>query len=182
MRVLLPMVTVASEIVAAREIYERVARRLKRKGIETGESLPPLGVMVETPAAALTAGHLAQYADFLAIGSNDLTMYTLAADRASSEVLALYNPLHPAVLRMIDRALATCAGSGRRDRCGRFAMGTGHCRMVARGCADALPRALSQENADDCSACHGVPVRFRTVAWSPGLAARHHDPSALSPS
>ncbi|BCK76406.1 phosphoenolpyruvate-protein phosphotransferase [Acetobacter aceti NRIC 0242] len=100
-RVLLPMVTVASEIVAAREIYERVARRLKRKGIETGETLPPLGVMIETPAAALTSGHLAQYADFLAIGSNDLTMYTLAADRASSDVLALYNPLHPAVLRMI---------------------------------------------------------------------------------
>ena len=100
-RVLLPMVTVASEIIAARDIYERVARRLKRKGVDIGDTLPPLGIMIETPAAALTAGLLAQYADFLAIGSNDLTMYTLAADRAASEVADLYDPLHPAVLRMI---------------------------------------------------------------------------------
>lgn len=100
-RVLLPMVTVASEVIAAREIYERVARRLKRKGVETGDTLPPLGIMIETPAAALTAGALAQHADFLALGTNDLTMYTTAADRSSAEVAALCDPLHPAVLRMM---------------------------------------------------------------------------------
>lgn len=105
-RVLLPMVTCASEIIAAREIYERVARRLKRKGIEIGDSLPPLGIMIETPAAALTAGSLAQHADFFAIGTNDLTMYTLAADRASAEVVDLYDPLHPAVIRMIGEICA----------------------------------------------------------------------------
>ncbi|NHN84931.1 phosphoenolpyruvate--protein phosphotransferase [Acetobacter musti] len=100
-QILLPMVTLAGEIVVAREIYERVARRLKRKGIEIGDPLPPLGAMIETPAAALMAGTLARHVDFLAIGTNDLTMYTLAADRASAEVASLYDPLHPAVLTMI---------------------------------------------------------------------------------
>nr|WP_249197243.1 phosphoenolpyruvate--protein phosphotransferase [Gluconobacter wancherniae] len=100
-RVLLPMVTSADEIVAAREIYEKVARRLKRRGEPMPETLPPLGIMVETPAAALTADSLAQYADFIALGTNDLTMYTLAVDRADAAVADRYSPLHPAVLRLI---------------------------------------------------------------------------------
>ncbi|GBR03082.1 phosphoenolpyruvate--protein phosphotransferase [Acetobacter oeni] len=100
-QILLPMVTLASEIETAREIYERVARRLKRKGVGIGDPLPPLGAMIETPGAALTAEALARYVDFLAIGTNDLTMYTLATDRASAETASLYDPLHPAVLMMI---------------------------------------------------------------------------------
>jgi len=100
-RVLLPMVTSAHEIIQARDLYERTARRLRRKGVALPEALPPLGIMVETPAAALTADTLAQHADFLALGTNDLTMYTLAVDRASAEVAPLYTPLHPAVLRLI---------------------------------------------------------------------------------
>lgn len=101
LQVLLPMVTVAEEITAARDIYERVARRLRRKGVALAETLPPFGAMIETPAAALTAGVLAHHADFLAIGTNDLTMYALAADRASADVASLYDARHPAVLRMI---------------------------------------------------------------------------------
>ena len=100
-RVLLPMVTTLGELRAAREIYERVARRLRRKGVRLPDKLPPLGVMIETPAAAIGAEALALEADFLAIGSNDLTMYTLAVDRGSASVSSLYDPLHPAVLRLI---------------------------------------------------------------------------------
>ena len=100
-RVMLPMVTTLAELRAAREIYERVGKRLRRRGVRLTDRLPPLGVMIETPAAALSADALALEADFLAIGSNDLTMYTLAVDRSSADVSALYDPLHPAVIRLI---------------------------------------------------------------------------------
>ena len=103
-RILLPMVTVPSEVAAAREIYERVARRLRRRGETLPDKLPPLGAMIETPGAALAADAIALEADFFAIGTNDLAMYTLAVDRAEIDVAHLYDPLHPAVLRLMQFA------------------------------------------------------------------------------
>jgi phosphotransferase system enzyme I (PtsI) len=103
-RVLLPMVTSVAELHAARETYDRVARRLRRRGERLPEKLPPLGIMIETPGAALSADALALEADFFAIGTNDLTAYTLAVDRAETDLAALYDPLHPAVLRLVQFA------------------------------------------------------------------------------
>ena len=100
-RVLLPMVTDVSEFVAAREIYRRVAQELRTAGVAIPDPLPPLGTMIETPAAALTADAIAAEAEFLAIGTNDLCMYTLAVDRAELDLSSLYDPLHPAILRLI---------------------------------------------------------------------------------
>jgi len=101
LRILLPMISNVGEVHQVRKILNTVAARLKRRGVKIADPLPPLGVMIEIPGAALAADALANVADFFAIGSNDLTMYTLAIDRGEESVAHLYNPLHPGVLRLI---------------------------------------------------------------------------------
>ena len=100
-RVMLPMVTNVAEVRAAKAIYHGVADRLRAEGRKLPAALPPLGIMVETPGAALCADALAAEAEFFAIGTNDLCMYALAVDRGESDVAELYDPLHPAMLRLI---------------------------------------------------------------------------------
>jgi phosphotransferase system enzyme I (PtsI) len=100
-RILLPMVSTVKEVQQARKLLEGAAAKLRRRKIKIPTILPPLGTMIEVPGAALAADALAQVSDFLAIGSNDLTMYTLAVDRANEHVAGLFDSLHPAVLRLI---------------------------------------------------------------------------------
>jgi phosphocarrier protein FPr/phosphocarrier protein len=106
-RVMLPMMVDAGELAAARVILDQVRADL---GIDEPV---PLGVMVETPAAALLADSLARDADFLSIGSNDLTQYALAADRGNPAVAAMVDALHPAVLHLIARAAEGASKHGR---------------------------------------------------------------------
>jgi phosphotransferase system enzyme I (PtsI) len=105
LRILLPMISNVGEVQEVRRVLATVAARLKRRGVKIADPLPPLGAMIEIPGAALSADALANVADFFAIGSNDLTMYTLAIDRGEESVAHLYNPLHPGVLRLIQFAV-----------------------------------------------------------------------------
>lgn len=112
-RIMLPMVSVVGEVIETREIMRRVWRRLKRRRqLVLPEKMPPMGVMIETPAAALATPILAQHADFFSIGTNDLTMYTLAADRSSACGSELYDSLEPAVLRLIHLTVSFATAAG----------------------------------------------------------------------
>ena len=112
LRILLPMINTASEIKRVQEAMDKVVRRLERKRAPMSDPLPELGVMIETPGAALAADSLAKTCDYFSIGTNDLTMYTLAADRGDEQVAHLYDPLHPAVLRLIRYATQAGASAG----------------------------------------------------------------------
>lgn len=94
-KIMIPMVVSPSEVVAVRTILNEAVRDLDP------DRAVPLGIMVETPAAALTARSLAEVSDFFSIGTNDLTQYILAADRMNDSVSDIYNPLHPAVLEAV---------------------------------------------------------------------------------
>jgi multiphosphoryl transfer protein len=106
-KIMVPMIASLDELRAVRAVLEEAKREL---GVTDRVEL---GVMIETPAAAVTADLLAAEADFLSIGTNDLTQYVLAMDRGNPELAARIDALHPAVLRMIDQ---TCRGAAKHHR------------------------------------------------------------------
>jgi phosphotransferase system enzyme I (PtsI) len=165
-RILLPMITTVTEVKQARRMIVSVYLRLKSKNVEVPSALPPIGIMIEVPAAALVADAMAKAADFFSIGTNDLTQYTLAIDRANEQVAPLYDGLNPAVLRLIQFAtnaaieagipVNLCGEMAGDDRLTPLLLGLGLEELSMN--APALPkvkrriRELDSRAAADCAA------------------------------
>ena len=177
-RIMLPMVSLASEVQEVRACLQRVWRRLKRrKNISLPETLPPLGIMVETPASALAAPVLAKYADFFAIGTNDLTMYTLAADRSLPAGTKIYDPLEPAVLRLIHLTttfanaagipVSLCGELASRPQAAPLLLGLGIRQFSMHG--NAIPRVKQTIRGTTLAACEALAERALQAECADGV-------------
>jgi len=120
-RILVPMVTTGEEIAAVRGLIEECARDLRSSGYEIADHFE-FGAMIEVPAAAIALPGFIDQLDFIAIGTNDLTQYTLAVDRSNDALATLYDPMHPAVLKLLAQIIATGTRAGKPvTLCGEMA-------------------------------------------------------------
>ncbi len=110
-RLMLPLITQVEEVMRTRELLQEAVDDLQKKGTAVGADLP-VGVMIETPAAAMMVEQLAEHSDFLSVGTNDLTQYTLAVDRGNARLADRFSPFHPAVVRLLKRIIdcGVCKG------------------------------------------------------------------------
>lgn len=163
-RIMLPMVSLCAELQEVRAALERVWQRLKRRGIAMAAQKPPLGIMIETPAAALCAPRLAAEAAFFSIGTNDLTMYALASDRCLPAAGKLYDPLEPAVLRLLHMTaqaardaripVSLCGELAAREQITPLLLGLGVRQLSMHGAA--VPRVKKTIRALNFAECEAL--------------------------
>ena len=173
-RIMFPMVATVDEILRARELLDAARASLAASGIAAPERLE-VGIMVEVPSAALTAEAFVPHVGFFSLGTNDLAQYTLAAERGNAAVAALADPLHPAVLRLIEHTARAAADGGKEVAiCGEVAgdpvaiplllgLGVGELSMTAAR----IPAAKQAVRATDS----GAARRLADSALAAGSAA-----------
>jgi phosphoenolpyruvate-protein phosphotransferase (PTS system enzyme I) len=151
LHVLFPMISSVDEFLEAKELLINCMKELNNEGIAYNEDIK-VGIMVEIPAAAIMADEFAKHVDFFSIGTNDLIQYTLAADRMNESISYLYNPMHPAVLRLIKM---TIDAAHKEDKwCGM-------CGEMA-GDEDAIPTLL-QYGLDEFSMSASSMLRAKEI-------------------
>jgi len=111
LRIMVPLIGHVEEVRTVSVLLARYQDELRNEGLDVSDRVL-LGAMIEVPAAAMIAEHLAEEVDFFSIGTNDLTQYTMAADRGNATLGPLQDALHPAVLRLIERVVAGADASG----------------------------------------------------------------------
>jgi phosphoenolpyruvate-protein phosphotransferase (PTS system enzyme I) len=145
-KIMFPMVTSLEELQLGREIIRDVEHSLTKENLHFSRNMP-VGIMIETPAAAMLADVLSKEADFFSIGTNDLTQYTLAVDRGNAIVSKLYQPLHPGVLRLIQHTIQLAHENGKWiGMCGELA-----------GMAKAIPILLGFGLDEFSMSPHSIP-------------------------
>ena len=174
LHIMFPMITTVEELRTARAIFDRVYRELKQRQVAVPEHVP-VGIMVEVPAAAVMAPELAEVADFFSIGANDLLQYTVASDRTNTSVSHLYNPMEPAVLRLISQVAAAGRNAGKPVAvCGEIAsdvrlapilvaLGVDELSM-APNAIPAVRTVLSRRTAQELSALAQRVLQMKTAA------------------
>src|SRR5213594_1689746 len=121
LHLMIPLVTRLDEVERTREMMREEADRLEKQGVPAAKTVP-LGVMVETPAAAVMADRLAEVSDFLSVGTNDLTQYTLVVDRANARLADRFTPHDPSVLRLLKLVADAARSAGKpASVCGEMA-------------------------------------------------------------
>lgn len=173
LRIMLPMVSGIDELLAAREIFDRVKADLETRGVPFRHDVP-LGIMIEVPSAVALAADLAESAEFFAVGTNDLMQFLLAVDRSNDRVDYLCEPLHPAVLRTL-AAIGKAAheGSIPASLCGEIAGDPRHTALLIglgftqlsmnAGSIPRVKRMVRDLALEDCKRLAEDAVRCRRI-------------------